>query len=208
MRSKCGLLAAGALACGGIATAAFAGGGSPVSVTFITATEQLANNCVDYGITCSSSPIYTMTVTHTGGVATIDVLESDMGSPTLIDSFTLPAVVVSATSTPYGAPVFAVSQLLSYSWAVASPGTTPYQYVTLYPSADGGGLTIGDEAGDDIGSNDLFDSFQSSAPYPPFFSDPSDPGVPEASTWALMIVGGAGVGLAMRRRRASTAAAA
>jgi hypothetical protein len=40
-----------------------------------------------------------------------------------------------------------------------------------------------------------------------FYSDPSFPGVPEASTWALMLVGFGGMGAVLRHRKSVAAAA-
>jgi hypothetical protein len=73
----------------------------------------------------------------------------------------------------------------------ASFDTTTYPYVTFYTTGDGGGFTIGSQPAD-LGNN-LVNEFGAQV-----FTVAA---VPEPSTWAMMILGFAGIGFMAYRRK-------
>ena len=89
----------------------------------------------------------------------------------------------------FGAPYFSTSSIVSASWSPSA-----YPYLTFWPfSAGGGGVTAGPLPG--TSGPDLFNTSQSEAgpelgPSAVVFRF----GVPEPSTWAMMLLGFAGLG--------------
>jgi PEP-CTERM motif-containing protein len=92
-----------------------------------------------------------------------------------------------------------------YSVFGSSWNPSDYPYLTFWTTGNDGGVTAGTIPGES-GTN-LFNTFQSTEGTGQVFTV----SVPEPSTWALMLLGFAGVGLsalrrnAMRRRRAIAA---
>jgi hypothetical protein len=164
-------------------------------VTFNDATYQMAQTCSSLTTSpCDDSPVDTLTVTVAGGVAQFSITGADTAS------FDLPSTLLSAGSYG-GAPYFLPSQYSDETWS-----SSVYPYITLYPSIDGGGLTIGSAYTDGVVGEAIFiDTYDSNAV--DGASDFYSTQVPEAPVWAMMIVGSGGLGAVMRRRRRSAAAA-
>ena len=160
------------------------------TVTFIPGTYYLAEDYL-------GTPVDTLVVSISGGVAYFSLSGEDTAT-----------FAVQNNSTPTGDdgngdpgnPYFSVASIVSASWNAAD-----YPYLTFWSTFDAGGVTAGTATGDS-GTN-LFDIFQSTDGTGQVFTL----SVREPSTWALMLIGFAGLGLAsawrnaMRRLDATTA---
>jgi len=173
----CAALATGAAGVTLAASLAVTGAQAVETVNFVPGVYSLAES--------NLGPVAdTLTVTVSGGVASFVLAGADNAT------FSVPDGV-----TPSGGganPDYQISAFpITTSW-----DPSVYTYLTFWSTASSGGVTAGDQAGDQ-GTN-LFNTFQSTVGTGQVFTVS---GVPEPGAWALMITGFGLAGLALRRRQ-------
>jgi hypothetical protein len=150
-------------------------------VNFLPGTYLLTTDGPSAG-SVFQTPDQTLVVTVSGGTASFSLTGAETAS------FTLPDDAEIATSFALDSVVFSSSSAGSPSWSTAT-----YPYITFWSTADYGGLTIGTIPGDK-GTN-VIDNFMSTEGPGQIFSP-----VPEPAGWAVMLVGVAGLGAALRSK--------
>jgi hypothetical protein len=146
-------------------------------ITFIPGTYDLAE-------TNLGPPIDTLVVSISGGIA--DFTLSGANTATFaVQNNSTPTGDVSGVP---GIPYYSVASIVSASWSASD-----YPYLVFWPTRHDGGFTVGTYPG--AAGTNLFNLFQSTEGAGQVFTVT----VPEPSTWALMLVGFAALGLAVRR---------
>ncbi len=171
------------IAAGALAVLALAAAPASATIIFNAGTYALAYS--DLG-----AAVDTLTITVSGGVASFALSGEDT------ETWSLPDIATPDGGGP-GNPFFdATAPSVEANW-----DTETYPYLTFWSTTSFGGLTIGSVAGGDTGGENLVDLFQSTLGTGQVYTY-----VPEPAAWALMLVGFAGLGAAVRSRRRAMAA--
>lgn len=135
-------------------------------------------------------PVNKLTRTFSGNISNFTLTDYQTGAVQGTFSVRFAIVPAPADIGPYSYN----ASVMSASWdRVAFP------YLTLWTTSGGGGLTVGDQKGDK--GNNLYNLFQAEEGFGLAQIYAFGEGVPEPSTWALILVGVGGLGASRRARR-------
>lgn len=146
------------------------------AVSFVPGTYELSDSYL-------GTAVDTLVVTVSGGVATFDVTGQDTLNFSIVQGAE-PTGYISSENFYFDT---------SSSAVISTSFPSNYTDITFWSTASSGGLTIGTGPGET--SQMYVDLYQSSVGTAQLFA-----AVPEPSSWALMIVGTALAGAALRRR--------
>jgi hypothetical protein len=124
-------------------------------------------------------PVDTLVVSISGGVAEFSLSGQDTAT-----------FAVQNNSAPTGYifpdnPFYSVASIVSASWSASD-----YPYLTFWSRRSDGGVSVGTEP--DTSGTNLFDTFQSTHGRGQVFT--LSVSIPEPSTWAMIVLGFAGLG--------------